>query len=228
MNILKKRKGFSLTEVLMVMVVAAMVLITGFSIYNSQMNDARAKQVVQQVNMIINSAKTIYASNASYSGASMSVLSDSQALPVELQGQSNYYNPWSGTYTLTSTNSTSGTADILSLTTTFVPQAVCPRIVGALAPSLYMVYVNGTASALMPAADANGWNRYDVNYGQVTNLCKNKTNTIVFQFLKPFDANAYLNPTLNTLTPTQSAYVDGERTRIKSAMQKRETIQTGL
>lgn len=228
MKILKKKKGFTLTEVILVMVVMAIVLVTGFAVYNSQMNDAKSKQVVQQVNMILNSAKTIYASNANYSGVTMAVLNDSQSLPPELQNSSSYYNPWKGSYVISSTSSTSGTSDILALTTTSIPQTACARIVGSLAPGLYMIYVNGTAAALTPAADSNGWNRYDVNYGQVTTLCKNKTNTLIFQFLKPFDANAYINPTLNTLTTDQATFVDSERTRIKNAMQKRETIQVSV
>lgn len=84
MKLIKNKKnslGFTLTEILLVLVIAAAIVISAFIIYPKVRNHNNANTLFTEIALIRGAVQEMYAGRPNYNGLSNQVLIDSGALP---------------------------------------------------------------------------------------------------------------------------------------------------
>lgn len=133
----KKNKGFTLLEVIVVLIIGGYILSWVSEKAWEGWNRYRAADMVDQVSVITKAANSKFGKKASYSGVSMTVLKD--LLPTSI-GDGSGTNPWGGNYTITA-----GTpASTLKITVSQVP-----TIIGAYAATQYSNAAYASASSTL-------------------------------------------------------------------------------
>lgn len=174
----KKQKGFTLTEVLLVLGIGAMILISVFLVYPKVSAKLRADQETHNVNLIIAGVKVLYSSTPYYTGLSTSVAVSGNVFPDNtLAGSSTTpTNSWKGAYSLTPGNDgPSGVSNSsFTLTDPNIPTEECVNIVTELHSDFYKVKVGDT---LVKGSD----NSYDP--ANVVTACNGSKNSNTIQFI---------------------------------------------
>lgn len=228
-NLIKKQKGFTLTETILVVAVILVLIAFIFIGYRSTAMDAEVKKANQEVTMILDAAESITNDRVDYNGLTMKMIFDSNAMPSGVGNStgSTFLNPWGGQYVMSITETKSGAKDLVNLTSYNVPQAACAKIITKLGVSVFEIKVNNKVVALSPPASGGVWNRYQVDVKKAVPLCQS-TNTIIFSNLKPFDTATYLNPATTEVSGAQLTFAQAQQSRIQAAMQQREQRQLAL
>jgi len=86
-----KLKGFTLTEILLVLVIAAAIVISAFIIYPKVKASDEIKKETYNITTIFNGSKSIFSSKADYSGWDLIVLDQADALPKDMIIKMNEY-----------------------------------------------------------------------------------------------------------------------------------------
>lgn len=148
MQIIKKRKGFTLTEVLLVLSLAALIIITTLMMYPKVSANMRASKEAHNITIIGAGVKVLYSSTPYYTGLTTDVAVKGNVFPDSiLEGSSNTpVNAWKGTISLTPGNDgPSGATDSsFSITDPNIPALECIHLATELSSNFYQIKINGT------------------------------------------------------------------------------------
>lgn len=145
----KNKKGFTLTEVLLVLGLAAIIIIIIFMSYPkvraSQQVEAEAKNIAAMQA----GARSLYSSTANYAGLTNEIAIKANIIPdnmLQNSDGSTILNAWKGDVTIKSDGNTHSGEDDSGFYIRYVrlmPEA-CSKLVTSVAGSFYEINVNGT------------------------------------------------------------------------------------
>ncbi len=174
MKSLKKAKGFSLIELLLVIGFIAGALVLAFITYPKVQATSRANTTSQQMTLITAGVKNLYATAKNFGSLNLTVMENAKLLPDDMArvGGStitSLSNVWGGDLLLAPTNSNRH----FTITLTSVPQAECVKLATGIATNFIKLGI-GSGSG---AAEGNIFDRtvetdaVDVDPGRVTIAC---------------------------------------------------------
>ena len=145
----RNKKGFTLTEVLLDLGLAAIIIITIFLAYPKVLASMRADAESKNISTIVAGVKGLYTASSTYTGLVNSVAANAKIFPDNMLNGSSTdpVNSWKGNVTLAAAaTGPSGVAgSSFTITYTAVPSNECAKMVTGLAANFYTVAVNGTA-----------------------------------------------------------------------------------
>jgi len=148
MEILRKKKGFTLTEVLLVLGLAAIIIITTLMMYPKISANMRASKEAHNITIIGAGVKVLYNSSPYYTGLDTDVAVKGNVFPDSiLEGTSKTpMNVWRGVIELAPGNDgPSGATDSsFSITDPNIPALECIHLVTEVNSNFYQVKINGT------------------------------------------------------------------------------------
>ena len=138
----KIKKGFTLTEVLLVLGVAAIIIMLIFLVLPKVLSASKSSQDIKNLTSLQNSIHEIYGSQASYNGVSADVLLKARAIPENMlanpaQSNSDIINAFSGKVFL------GQVINGFSIAFANIPPDACVKMVTAVAPLYYQITANG-------------------------------------------------------------------------------------
>lgn len=144
----RKRKGFSLLELLLVLGIIAALIVAAFIVYpkvrTSQIVDAEAKNIAT----IRAGLLALYSATSNISGVNNTVGINAQIFPDNMLVKSggtvsDVVNGFKGKVSLSSTNFVSMGKVVFNISYANIPQEACVKLVSAVAPSMAIISVNG-------------------------------------------------------------------------------------
>ena len=141
---IKRNKGFTLIEVLIVLGIAAIVAAAAYFTYNSVRTTNDANEEIRNLDIIRSGIQNMYASQRDYTGLTLALVSNSGIVPSNLVGAGTgaIQNKWGNAYTITATGPDSGPSKSFGVTTT-VPKNACEKVSQGLVAAWDYVDVNG-------------------------------------------------------------------------------------
>jgi len=172
----RKQKGFTLTEILLVLVIAAAIVISAFIIYPKVQASARAEAESKNIATIVAGVKALYTSTSSYTGITKTILVNAKVFPDNmLSGTGSSATPinsWKGAVDVTAAT-INNAGDAFTITYNGVPTAECVKMVSGMAGNFDSVGVNGTNVKASGAA---------LNVATTASSCAANTSTNVLTF----------------------------------------------
>lgn len=147
----RKRKGFTLTEILLVLVIAAAIVISAFIIYPKVQTSQRIDTETRNITTIRSGIQSLYNSSSNYQGLNNDIVLKSNLFPDSMligEGdERKAVNIFKGDVEISDTASTPGGVaySTFSITYTAVPSAECIRLFQALRPYVYIIQINRVA-----------------------------------------------------------------------------------
>lgn len=181
-TLIKKKKGFSLLELLLVLGIVAALIVSAFLIYPKAQSSQRAAAEAKNLATIQAGVKSLYGGIASYSGLTNATALGAKVFPdVMISGtgtSADVVNSFKGSVTVAPDNTgPSGVAgSSFTITYTGVPNNECTKIIATTAESFYMASVGSTV-----VKDAGG----QLNIVNASTACNsnNNSNTLVLTSL---------------------------------------------
>lgn len=181
-NLLKKKKGFSLLELMLVLGIIAALIVSAFLIYPKAQSAQRATAEAKNIATIQAGVKTLYAGLASYTGLNNTAALGAKVFPdIMISGtgtSATVLNSFKGSVTLApAATGPSGVAgSSFTITYTGVPNNECTKIIATTAESFYMASVGSTT-----VKDSGG----QLNIENASTACNatNNSNTLVLTSL---------------------------------------------
>lgn len=160
MLILKKRlpnyKGFTLTEILLVLVIAAAIVISAFIIYPKVKVASDTKTEITNFGYIVATIKQIYGSSAGYGSLNTQILIDSNNVPENMINGSDIINSWSGKYYvsgfdagMTSNGHVSGGKPMFYVGMANIPFSACVQMVNYYWDTAELIGVSSNKSSFL-------------------------------------------------------------------------------
>ena len=160
--------GFSLVEMLLVVVFIALLLAAALAMYNSTRASNSASQMARDIVAVQAGVNSLYAGQSDYTGLDNELLYNAQRLPTTLR-----YNDGTISNDDGSTLTVAGEDDNYTITITSVPKATCISVLSALNTGWTQVSVGGTA-VKESASD------FPVTVSEAETACAADTQTIVY------------------------------------------------
>lgn len=136
----KKNKGFTLTEILLVLVIAAAIVIAAFIIYPKVNAERIADSEAKRVMSIAAAVKGLYGSKANYNGLTLDVLKNSDAIDKRM------FSKMDGGMPVTEFNALLSVVDAgmyFKIDYTQMKQDYCVRFVPKVGAAATIIQVNG-------------------------------------------------------------------------------------
>lgn len=148
MKLNKKYSGFTLTEILLVLVIAAAIVISAFIIYPKVRTSMNVNNEAQYVSLIATGIRGIYQGKSDYSDLTADLVIKSKIVPENMIDQGVIINNnYKGKVAVSSVSS-NGIASVMQIKTTNIPQSDCFRLAHRLYQdnqvNLKDMYVNST------------------------------------------------------------------------------------
>ena len=119
-------RGLTLTEALLFLGIAAIVIAAVFQAYNSTSNTQRMNQANTQLSTYIAGIKNLYENQTSYAGIAENIIIDAGIAPTAaIDGPSALEHPWGDPVTI------AGAADTFTITFESIPQDACVTILSS-------------------------------------------------------------------------------------------------
>ncbi len=178
----RKRKGFSLLELLLVLGIIAALIVAAFIVYpkvrTSQIVDAEAKNIAT----IRAGLLALYSATSNISGVNNTVGINAQIFPDNMLVKSgttvsDVVNGFKGKVVLSATNFASMGKVVFNISYANVPQDACVKLVSAVAPGMAIINVGGNYAK-------SELSNVEWNVGTAATACNaaGATSTIVFSF----------------------------------------------
>lgn len=161
----KKNKGFTLTEILLVLVIAAAIVISAFIIYPKVRISNQIQKEMLNITNIVSASKEIYGSKADYEGWDLTVLSDAGLLPDDMKLENGYefVNTWKSVVRTGIATSSDGFFEGFSLMYV-VPKDICTKLTTAVYPIADQIYINGSI-------EIKSKDKIQMNVSEIANSC---------------------------------------------------------
>lgn len=164
----KSNKGFTLTEILLVVGFIALAGIGVYVVYNKVQTGNAANTEARNIDAIRAGVKNIYGATVNYTNLTNKVLLDARVVPDNMRAGNSgtaIINSFGGTVTVAPVTFNAGpgnTNNAFSITYTNVPVDVCSKLVSVAAPGFNKVAIGtGTGTEVKNTAGANG-NELDI------------------------------------------------------------------
>lgn len=248
MKLPSRQAGFSLVELMLALGIGVLVMAAVYAAYDSRRDDAEVSVLVADLDNLVYKANMAYAGNGEYAetGGTTVPLTTQRlnnatgGLPAAFIPDTNYASGfrhyWGGQATLATASTNGGTVrDLLTVSLEDVSPDVCLTLVGLVAPRTYDTRVDGTLVGLTPARSAGSMGRFNIRVSQVSDLCAQDQNDVVFRYIKPLNYSVFRSlPVTKTFVPGESADSDeataivANYNRVEAAMDARETAQLAI
>jgi len=145
----KNKKGFTLTEVLLVLGLAAIIIIIIFMSYPKVRASQQVEAESKNIAAMQAGARSLYSSTANYAGLTNEIAIKANIIPdnmLQNSDGSTILNAWKGDVTIKSDGNTHSGEDDSGFYIRYVrlmPEA-CSKLVTSVAGSFYEINVNGT------------------------------------------------------------------------------------
>lgn len=181
---LKKKNGFSLIELLLVLGIIAALAITAFMIYPKVSASNNAQTEATNINTIKASVTSLYSSSPDYAGLNDEVGIKSKVFPDTMVNTAGTaaLNTFKGKVSLSTSNESPSKSPSSAFTITYaaVPAAECVKLVSAVASNFYKITVGG---ATVKAASIGTGAASGLNVTQLSTSCAAGNTEIVFTSL---------------------------------------------
>ena len=142
-----QQKGFSLVEILAVMVVIGLLLAGVFALFGGGLAGSKSIVHNEQLTGLVAGVKSIYTS-PSYIGISANQIIMAGKAPTNMVvgtgTTTTLSNPWGGTVTITAGNYSAGTGNAVIIADPQVPVNECNTVVNGVGPSFKVIKVGAT------------------------------------------------------------------------------------
>lgn len=171
---IKKQKGFTLTEILLVLVIAAAIVISAFIIYPKVQVSQRVNQDSTNIAALIGGIKGMYGSNANYTGLTTQSVIDAKVAPESMVKNSKLF--LSNNKEITISQNTSSTSGYLYnyfviMMNNFPPED-CARIAPIIFKNGFILRINSDQVSRDAAQPT------EFNVGEAIKSCNQKSNSI--------------------------------------------------
>lgn len=170
---IKNKKGFTLLELLAVLIIIAIIGIGLYEVLKSTSNHNDVQNEIRNLNLIADLSTQLATPNSTtpYNTINESGLINSQQVQNIQNGQIN--NVWGGQVTVRPLSINGGTSNNFAITENMVPQKSCNDFVIGAASNFTYITVNG-------AVVLNKDGSVNLNAGTVAGSCNVTTNTVIF------------------------------------------------
>lgn len=236
----KFNTGFSVLELMLVMVIGVAVAALSWTVYRSARVEMKVNQQADLFRYLIKSADSITMTRNDYqipNGASATPITASAIInltgtqnmfPAGSSGSgSTIYGPL-GQVTISTASSAGSANDLFVVSTAQVPQKECNGLVIKMAPGIYDIRVNNNLVKLTPEPVNGALGRSDAEPSQVANLCANNTNTVMVRKLKSINYAAMRHDGFGSFTGNEQTVITPLYNRTEAAMSAREAAQSAL
>lgn len=133
-NKMKSQKGFSLLEMMMVLIVIGGLIVGVVVAFNKNQNSANANKTAQDIQSLASGVKTLYSSSTDgFAGASIAVAINAGLVPKTLTVSGDKVkNKYNGDVTITTASPQDGYTPAFAIIETKLPVEVITKAVGAL------------------------------------------------------------------------------------------------
>lgn len=147
----KVKKGFTITEVLLVLGLAGIIIIALFLIYPKVQSYVRVNQETRNIHILSSGIRTLYASKTSYTGVSNLSMTDAGIVPDTMllpansgMGKGYIYNVWKGQVILSTSNKKNATSfgTLYHIAYYNVPDADCVKLITSVSRGFYWIISN--------------------------------------------------------------------------------------
>lgn len=145
LNILnKKRKGFTLVEILLVTGFISLASIAIFTIFNAASTASKSRDEMWQLEELANKIKANYGVVSNYGGVNNAVVIANNYAPVKMINGGGLSNSFGGAVIISAATIGGGTANnAFMITSLNVPGNVCPKLVSLSTQYFNVVRING-------------------------------------------------------------------------------------
>lgn len=142
-----KSKGFTLTEILLVLVIAAAIVISAFIIYPKVKSSNNVNKELATITQIVTATKSIFGSSPDYTGWSLKTLLDAGALPdtmvLSKEDYGQYRDAWGGEVNTGTVTPGNGIVNISGYSLVYlIPRDSCAKFVSAVYPITNGIEIN--------------------------------------------------------------------------------------
>lgn len=163
MKLIKNKKnGFTLTETLMSLAIAAIIIISVFLIYPKVRNHSIILTETSHISQIYTAVKSLYSSTSTYSGLGTTpIISPAQIFPDDMLSHNDNLkwgiNKWGGYVVVDANNVSPSNVSNSSFTIQYtdVPNDLCADLVNANQSVFYNIYVSPNVTGV-PASKNQG------------------------------------------------------------------------
>jgi len=235
-----KNKGFSILELMMVMVVAIGVAALVWTGYSSTRSETKVRQQMDLIRYVIASADSITMTRSDYLIPSSSGTTplDTAAI-IGLTGTQNILPPGAsagggvlygpvGQVSVGTSSSVGSANDLVSVSIPGVPRKECIALVIKAVPGVYDIRVNNQLVGLYPAPSNGAQGRSDADPAQVQQVCNAATNTVVIRKLKNINFAALRHDGFDLFTGNEETVITPLYNRTEAAIAAREAAQNSL
>lgn len=236
----KLNNGFSILELMMVLVVGVFVATLSWTMYRSARAEMKVNQQADLFRYIVASADSITMTRDDYqipngggatainAGAIASLTGTQNMFPTGSIGNaSGIYGPL-GQVTVSTASSAGSANDLLVLSTAQIPPKECVGLVIRMAPGIYDMRVNNNLVKLTPEPENGALGRSDAEPAQVARLCDNSSNTVSVRKLKSINFAAMRHDGFGAFTGNEATVITPLYNRMEAAMTAREAAQSSL
>lgn len=236
----KLNNGFSILELMMVLVVGVFVATLSWTMYRSARAEMRVNQHADLFRYIVASADSITMTRDDYqipngggataisAGAIASLTGTQNMFPTGSIGNaSGIYGPL-GQVTVSTASSAGSANDLLVLSTAQIPAKECIGLVIRMAPGIYDMRVNNNLVKLTPEPGNGALGRSDAEPAQVATLCNSSSNTVSVRKLKSINFAAMRHDGFGAFTGNEATVITPLYNRMEAAMTAREAAQSSL
>ncbi len=231
MKKVKTQKGYTLIEVMLVIVAISIGATVIFAAYDDKRQQARMEREMVQLKKAIDIIDNFSYGSLLYQDPSFSWLNDSGQIPT-------YFNYIPGTNTLrvswgsvsmsTQSSLGSGPQDLLALNFNGLSDSACVSVLKNFAANSFETRVNGSLVGLSPYANENRIGRHQIRWDQAARFCGSENNGVEVLKLKPVELSSLLPRSPRIPSPAQEAEYIIQYNRMKSALAAREYRQLEL
>lgn len=236
----KFNTGFSVLELMMVMVIGVAVATLSWTVYRSARVEMKVNQQADLFRYLMTSADSITMTSNGYqipNGTSTTPITASAI--INLTGTQNMFPAGSsgigstiygplGQVTVSTDSSAGSINDLFVVSTALLPSKECLGLVIKMAPGIYDIRVNNNLVKLTPEPANGALGRSDAEPAQVATLCANATNTVVVRKLKSINFAAMRHDGFGSFTGNEETVITPLYNRTEAAMSAREAAQSAL
>lgn len=225
------QKGYTLFEVILVVVAISVGATIIFSAYDDQRQQARMEKEMTQLEKTIEIIDNFSYGSLLYQEPSFDWLNDSGQIPADFEytpGTNTLNASWGSVSMDTQSSLGSGPQDLLALTFDGLSDDTCIQVLKNFATNSYETRVNGDLVGLSPSANENRVGRHQIRWGQAAGLCEDRNNEVEVLKLKPVELSNLLPKSPRLPSPAQEAEYIAQYNRMKAALAAREYRQLEL
>jgi len=165
----KRRKGFTLIEVLLVVGFIAIASVGVYVIYNKVQTTNNANKEAKNLDLIRAGIKQLYSTQTSYAGLSNQVVNSARITPENMTTSNNnqIVNSFGGSVTITPVSLNNGTNNAFRITYERVPGEVCIKLASSVAAQFNQVTVGNT--------NIKPFGINEINIANMTTACNEDT-----------------------------------------------------